>query len=75
MCSEKFCKFHLKTPVLESLFDNKVAGLLRSLRATFFTEHFRWLLLTKLLFNPFHITGLFLRFSDVFNRYEKRPVE
>ena len=41
-CSQKFCKFHKKAPVLESLF-NKVAG--EVLRTCSFTEHIQWLLL------------------------------
>ena len=36
-CSWKFCKFHRKTPVLESVF-NKVAGL-TFWRTPFFAEH------------------------------------
>ena len=54
-CSNKFCKIHRKTPVLEPLF-NKVTGLtparetprrmfscdfLKFFKNTFFTEHFR----------------------------------
>ena len=63
-CSLKFCKFHKKISVLESIF-NKAAGLkvcnsikkrlqhsclpvklAKFLKTSFFTEEFRWLLLT-----------------------------
>ena len=57
-CSQKFPKFHRKTPVLESLF-NKVASLKETStqvfscelckisKNTFFTEHLQWLLLNR----------------------------
>ena len=65
-CSWKFCKFHGKISVLESLL-NKIAGLhinqkrpqhrcfpvkfVKFLRRPFFTEHLQWLLLEN-LFRP-----------------------
>ena len=56
-CSEKFCRFHRKTSVLESLkFCSSIkkrlqqscvpVKLAKFLKTPFFTEEFQWLLLT-----------------------------